>query len=114
MTPLNSAGPSPNGSGGERFVAAQQMRTPLFFIEWVRGINERLPEMLESVLKEIGQKSAAELDAADREPDAANYLREKLRVTVDPVTDGESLALVQDADQLLANRVASVHAPDAD
>jgi len=83
-----------------KFVAAQQMRTPLFFIEWVRGINERLPEMLESVLKEIGQKSAAELDAADREPDAANYLREKLRVTVDPVTDGESLALVQDADQL--------------
>ena len=71
-----------------KFVAAQQMRTPLFFVEWVRSINERMPETLESVLKEIGQKSAAELAAADREPDAANYLREKLRVTVDPVADG--------------------------
>ena len=87
-----------------KFVAAQQMRTPLFFIEWVRSINERMPETLKSVLKEIGQKPAAELAATNREPDAANYLREKVRVTVDPVADGNGLALVQT--QISSSRTA--------
>jgi hypothetical protein len=78
-----------------RFVAAQQMRTPLFFIEWVKRFNESMPETLRSILDEVGRKSPAELGAAEREPDIANYLREKLRVTVDPVPDSGGVALVQ-------------------
>jgi hypothetical protein len=64
-----------------RFVAAQQMRTPLFFIEWDERRNERMPQTLQSILDEVGRKSRAELAAAERDPDTANYLREKLRVT---------------------------------
>ena len=30
-----------------KFVVAQQMRTPLFFIEWVRDLNESMPSTLE-------------------------------------------------------------------
>lgn len=78
-----------------RFVAAQQMRTPLFFVEWVKRLNESMPETLQSILDEVGRKSPAELAAAEREPDTANYLREKLRVTVDPVPDSGGVALVQ-------------------
>jgi hypothetical protein len=64
-----------------RFVAVQQMRTPLLFIEWVKRRNERMPQTLQSILDEVGRKSPAELAAAERDPDTANYLREKLRVT---------------------------------
>lgn len=78
-----------------RFVAAQQMRTPLFFIEWVKKLNETMPETLQTILDEVGRKSSAELATADREPDTANYLREKLRVTIEPVPDGGGVALVQ-------------------
>ena len=78
-----------------RFVAAQQMRTPLYFIEWVKRLNESMPETLQSVIDEIGRKSPAELAATEREPDTANYLREKLRVTVDPVPDSGGFALVR-------------------
>ena len=78
-----------------KFVAAQQMRTPLFFLEWVRNINKHMPETLEAVLKEIGQRPAAELTAGAYELDDANFLREKLRITVDPAPEGDGLALVQ-------------------
>jgi hypothetical protein len=78
-----------------RFVAAQQMRTPLYFIEWVKRLNESMPETLQSVIDEIGRKSPAELAATEREPDTANYLREKLRVTVEPVPDSGGVALVR-------------------
>ncbi len=78
-----------------KFVAAQQMRTPLFFIEWVRRINEEMPKTLESVLSELEQKSAAQNAAETHEPDHHNYLREKLRITSDPVPGGNALALVQ-------------------
>lgn len=79
-----------------KFVAAQQMRTPLFFVEWVRRINEDMPKTLESVLSELGQKSAMQIAAESQEPaDDHNYLREKLRVTFDPVPGGNGLALVQ-------------------
>jgi hypothetical protein len=54
-----------------------------------------MPQTLQSILDEVGRKSPAELAAAAREPDTANYLREKLRVTVDPVPDGGGVALVQ-------------------
>ena len=40
-----------------RFVAAQQMRTPLFFIESVKRFNESMPETLQSILDEVGRKS---------------------------------------------------------
>jgi hypothetical protein len=79
-----------------KFVAAQQMRTPLFFVEWVRRINEEMPKTLESVLSKLEQKSAAQLAADAQEPDDHhNYLREKLRITFDKVPGGDGLALVQ-------------------
>jgi len=72
------------------------MRTPLFFVEWVRRINEDMLRTLESVLSELGQKSAAQIAAESQEAeDDRNYLREKLRVTFDPVPRGNGLALVQ-------------------
>jgi hypothetical protein len=79
-----------------KFIAAQQMRTPLFVVEWVRRINEEMPKTLESVLSELEQKSATQIAAeAQEEPDDHNYLREKLRITFDPVPGGNGLALVQ-------------------
>src|SRR5262245_4772434 len=79
-----------------KFVAAQQMRTPLFFVELVRRINEEIPQTLLAVLREFEKKSANQIAAEIQEPeDDHNYLREKLRVTVDPVLDGSGLALVQ-------------------
>jgi Protein of unknown function (DUF4238) len=77
-----------------KFVAAQQMRTPMFFVEWVRRINEEMPKTLQSILSELEQKAAAQIPAQAQEPDDHNYLREKLRVTVDPVPGGNGLALV--------------------
>lgn len=79
-----------------KFVAAQQMRTPLFFIEWVRSINEEIPKTLEAVLHKLEQKSAGQIAAETREfGDDHNYLREKLRITVDQVPEKEGIALVQ-------------------
>ena len=78
-----------------KFVAAQQMRTPLFFVEWVKGINKHIPETLDAVLKELAEKSAADIAAEAAEPEDHNYLREKLRITIDPVPDREGVALVQ-------------------
>ena len=79
-----------------KFVAAQQMRTPLFFVEWVRRINEEIPETLESLLHELEQKSTVQLAAdAHERGDEHNYLREKLRITIDPVPGSEGLSLVQ-------------------
>ena len=77
-----------------KFVAAQQMRTPLFFVEWVRRINEEMPKTLESILSELEQKSAAQI-ATEAQPDDLNFLREKLKITFDPVPGGDGLALVQ-------------------
>jgi hypothetical protein len=78
-----------------RFVAAQQMRTPLFFVEWVKRLNESIPETLQSILDELGQRSPAELIEADPEADTANYLQDKLRVTIDPVPGSGNVALVK-------------------
>ena len=77
-----------------KFVAAQQMRTPMFFVEWVRRINEEMPKTLESILSELEQTAVTQIPAEAQEPDNHNYLREKLRVTVDPVPGGNGLALV--------------------
>jgi hypothetical protein len=55
-----------------RFVAAQQMRTPMFFVEWIRRVNEEMPKTLESILSELEQKSAAQIAAETQEPDDHN------------------------------------------
>jgi hypothetical protein len=79
-----------------KFVAAQQMRTPLYFVEWVRRINKEIPKTLESVLRELERTSAAQIVAETQEPeDDQNFLREKLRVTFDEVPGGGGLALIQ-------------------
>ncbi len=65
-----------------KFVAAQQMRTPLFFIEFVKRLNEHIPEALAAVLQRLEEKGATEL-AADREPSVNTYLEDKLRVTIE-------------------------------
>ena len=44
-----------------KFVAAQQMRTPLFFIEFVKRMNEHIPEALAAVLRRLDEKGPAEL-----------------------------------------------------
>jgi len=79
-----------------KFVAAQQMRTPLFFIEWVRRINEEIPSALDSVLRVLQQTAAAQIAAQIQEPgNDHNYLREKLCVTFDKVPGSDHVALVQ-------------------
>jgi len=90
-----------------RFVAAEQMRTPLFFVEWVKRLNESMPETLQSILDELGQKTPAELGAAERESDAANYLRDKLRVTIDPLPGSGGVALVKA--EVSSSRTAWLH-----
>lgn len=74
-----------------KFVVAQQMRTPLFFIEWVRGLNESMPATMEKALLELQQATAEELAEKACNP-SDNYLKEKIRIRVEPVPDTPGLA----------------------
>jgi hypothetical protein len=78
-----------------KFVAAQQLRTPLFFIEWVRALNDHVPDALESAFREFSERRSTEPTEATEASDDANYFREKICVTVDSTPDSEGRAWVQ-------------------
>jgi hypothetical protein len=63
-----------------KFVAAQQMRTPLFFIEFVRRMNEQIPEALEAAFRDLEDSGATEF--AGEPSGGGNYLEDKLRVAI--------------------------------
>ena len=77
-----------------KFVVAQQIRTPLFFIEWVRGLNESMPSTLEKVLRDVQRASAEELAEKQSNPND-NYLADELRVRMQPVPGRPRLAYVE-------------------
>lgn len=77
-----------------KFVAAQQMRTPLFFIEWVKGLNASIPATLQSVLDEVGRPQPTDV-VADRHAAGPDYLQDRLRISIQAVPGDSSVALVQ-------------------
>ena len=67
------------------FVALQQMRTPLFFLEFVKRMNQQIPEILATVVKDYEGRlevaSALKVSAQTSDP---NYLGDTLRVSIQP------------------------------
>jgi hypothetical protein len=71
-----------------RFVALQQMRTPLYFLEFVKRLNDDAPKILEKIVEELPER-LAQHRASDEHPqhdvaDGPNYLGEHLRISVQP------------------------------
>lgn len=75
-----------------KFVAAQQLRTPLHFIESMNRTQQHMQESLEEVVLKFEAKGAI----SDTGPEAApNFLRDSLKVTIERPTDGGDKAAVR-------------------
>jgi len=74
------------------FVAAQDLRTPLIYIEWMKRWRKTLPDLLKRVM----EQSTKELDAAREQgivlevPPIDNEFSGLLRVTIEPSDDPDS------------------------
>lgn len=81
MTPLD-------WSSIARFVALQQMRTPLYFIELVKRLNEQGPKLLEEILdglpERLKTRRSSELRPVDAAADGPNYLDGHLKISIEP------------------------------
>jgi hypothetical protein len=71
-----------------KFVALQQMRTPLFFLEFVKRLNEQIPDILAKVVKDYEerqeQRAAPNETVQDDGPNPSNHLGDTLRVSIQP------------------------------
>jgi hypothetical protein len=71
-----------------KFVALQQMRTPLFFVEFVKRLNEQIPEILANAVKTYVERqeehSAPPVSAQTHGSNRSNHLGETLRVSIQP------------------------------
>lgn len=76
------------------FAVAQQMRTPQFFVEWVRGLNEQIPATFEKVLAELQEATPESLAARER-GSSDNYMSDKLRIRMHPVPNSPGVAHVE-------------------
>ena len=69
-----------------KFVALQQMRTPLYFLEFVKRLNNEIPEALAKVIKDYEDRheehSAPSVTAEAHEPNDSNHLGDTLRVSI--------------------------------
>lgn len=80
-----------------RFVVAQDLRTPLNFLESMARFKKNLDEALEKTVREYearGEIAAAEDTAAEERP-AVNYLRDTLRVSIDRPSEPGGQAAVR-------------------
>ena len=71
-----------------KFVALQQMRTPLFFLEFVKRLNHEIPEVLAKVVKDYEERQqehpAPNVTAQTHGSNGSNHLGDTLRVSIQP------------------------------
>ena len=70
-----------------KFVALQQMRTPLYFLEFVRRLNQQIPEILARVVQEYEERQeepARNVSAQAHGSNPSNHLGDTLRVSIQP------------------------------
>ncbi len=75
------------------FVAAQQLRTPLYFLESSRRAERNIQESLEGLIREY-EEAGAIFKSGDG-PAPVNFLRDSLRITIEHPTDGSNKAAVR-------------------
>ncbi|MGE3843022.1 MAG: DUF4238 domain-containing protein [Vicinamibacterales bacterium] len=75
------------------FVAAQQLRTPLHFVESTRRTQRQIQESLEAVIRRY--EEVGPIVEGDDRPAPANFLRDSLKISIEPPTDGEDRAGVR-------------------
>jgi hypothetical protein len=71
-----------------KFVALQQMRTPLFFLEFVKRLNDQIPSILAQVVKDYEERQeehpAPNITAQAHGSNPSNHLGDTLRVSIQP------------------------------
>jgi hypothetical protein len=89
-----------------QFVAAQDLRTPLSFIEWMGWCEQRVPKMLERILQESLRRleEAKEKGTVLKTKLARNELTDLLKVTIEPSTDPESNQVRVGAEMITGRR----------
>jgi hypothetical protein len=78
-----------------KFVAAQQLRTPLHFVEFVKRINETIPETLASVVNRIEEKGLAAAATEDEGGTRFDYLSDRIRVVLEHPSEPDQPAVVR-------------------
>jgi hypothetical protein len=73
-----------------KFVAAQSMRTPLAFVEITRRTARHTQEALEELMRKYETRGVIVSD--DERPAPPNILRDTLKVSIEPATDGSDKA----------------------
>lgn len=68
-----------------RFTALQQMRTPLYFLEFVKRLNEQIPEGLAKVVKDYHERQDEDpTPSVTAQAAGSNHLGDTLRVSIQP------------------------------
>ena len=76
-----------------KFVAAQQLRTPLYFVEYMRRAKSQLEESLETAVRNFEANDAVQ--ALKPEPSSTNFLRDLLKVAIESPADGSGQTLIR-------------------
>jgi hypothetical protein len=71
------------------FVALQQMRTPLYFLEMVKRLNQQIPDILADVVRDYEKRRADEPVPDVSAQPSQNYFGDALRVSVTPTAKPE-------------------------
>jgi hypothetical protein len=79
------------------FVAAQQLRTPLHFIESNAKLERHTQEALEFLIRKYDERGAIVADDVSNEPPADNFFRDTLKVTIELPSDGGDKGAVRAA-----------------
>lgn len=88
-----------------RFVAAQQMRTPLYFVEWVRRTNEDIPAALEETVRDVREGTGEDLKQQRVTSYTDDHLRVRLRL---PAAQREPALVTAEVSSSRALWIASV------
>ena len=71
-----------------KFVALQQLRTPLFFLEFVKRLNAEIPEILARIVSDYKERQeehpVTNVTAQTPASNGADYLGDALRVSIQP------------------------------
>lgn len=91
------------------FVALQQMRTPLYFLEMVKRLNQQIPEILVDVVRDY-EKRRDEDPAPDVSTQPShNYISDALRVSIAPAAGpGRETAITAEISSARAAWVSTI------
>lgn len=78
-----------------KFVLAQQLRTPLHFMESNAKLERQTQEALEALVRKYEERGAIVADIDGDEPPVDNFFRDTLTITIEPPTDGSGKAAIR-------------------